>query len=261
MSNLNRALTVAITTTAVSMVIPPAPVIAQDETPQPLGAVIGHVFDARTGTPLAGAVVSLAGSDSGSLTNRDGGFLIPEIALGPHTVTLEHLGYKTLHMRVEATLPGAPLRVLMDPDPILLEGLEIVSDRFERRRRSVATRVTAFGPEDLLSSPYWSVSDLMASRALARVFPCEGRYSDTCVVDRGRRVEAMVYFDEMPLISGWTYLATFAPHDLYMVEVYRGGTHIRLYSHAFMKRAAANRLFPVPLLPARFLMEGPVGGW
>ena len=64
---------------------------------------------------------------------------------------------------------------------------------------------------------------------------------------RGRRAEALVYFDEVPLAGGWSYLDTFAPHDLYMIEVYRGGRHIRVYSRFFMLRAATTRLFPFPL--------------
>ena len=242
-----RRLLAATALAALAIVIARAQLTAQQEAQERSGEVIGHVVDARTGTPLAGAFVSLAGSDWGSFTNQEGRFLLPEINIGPHTVTIQQLGYKTLQVRVAAAISGAPVRILLDPDPILLEGLEIVSDRFESRRRSVASRVVSFGPEDLTSSPYWSVSDFIAFRALARVFPCEGRYSDTCVMDRGQRAESLVYFDEVPLLDGWSYLDTFAPHDLYMVEVYGGGRHIRAYSRFFMERAAKTRLFPLPL--------------
>ena len=229
------------------MAVPCAPLTAQEETPERLGEVIGHVVDARTGTPLAGAFVSLAGSDWGSFTNQEGRFLLPEMNIGPHTVTIQQLGYKTLQVRVAAAISDAPVRILLDPDPILLEGLEIVSDRFRNRRRAAATPVQTFDLDVLSTSPDWSLRDFLKVRAMTALLPCEGRYSDTCVMDRGQRAESLVYFDEVPLLDGWSYLDTFAPHDLYMVEVYGGGRHIRAYSRFFMERAAKTRLFPLPL--------------
>ncbi len=232
---------------ALAMAVPCAPLTAQEETRERSGEVIGQVVDARTGTPLAGAFVSLAGSDRGSFTNREGRFQLTGLDVGPHTIAIQQLGYETLLATVEVAISGAALRILMDPDPILLEGLEIVSDRFMQRRRSVAARVIAFGPEDLTNSPHWSVSDFVASHAMTHLFPCEIRFSDVCVRERGQGVGVRVYVDEMPVLSGWTYLQTFAPRDLYMIEVYRGGSHIRVYTHAFMLRAATTRLFPFPL--------------
>ena len=139
---------------ALAMAVPCAPLTAQEETRERSGEVIGQVVDARTGTPLAGAFVSLAGSDRGSFTNREGRFQLTGLDVGPHTIAIQQLGYETLLATVEVAISGASLRILMDPDPILLEGLETVSDRFMQRRRSVAARVIAFGPEDLTNSPH-----------------------------------------------------------------------------------------------------------
>jgi len=37
----------------------------------------------------------------------------------------------------------------------------------------------------------------------------------------------------------------YLPHELYMVEVFQGGRHIRAYTHHFMERAAEQRLMPM----------------
>ena len=225
-----------------------SPIAAQDETSTKSGEVVGVVVDAGTGAPLVGAFVSLGESDWGLFTNQDGRFRLGEIAIGPHSIAIEHLGYRTIQTMVDATArSGDPVRLLMQPDPILLEGLEVVSDRFRNRRRGAATPVRTFELDVLSTSPSSSLRDFLNVRAMAALFPCEGRYSDTCVMDRGRRAESLVYFDEVPLLDGWSYLDTFAPHDLYMVEVYGGGRHIRAYSRFFMERAAKTRLFPLPL--------------
>ena len=245
---------------ALAMAVPCAPLTAQEETRERSGEVIGQVVDARTGTPLAGAFVSLAGSDRGSFTNREGRFQLTGLDVGPHTIAIQQLGYETLLATVEVAISGASLRILMDPDPILLEGLEIVSDRFMQRRRSVAARVIAFGPEDLTNSPHWSVSDFVASHAMTHLFPCEIRFSDVCVRERGQSVGVRVYVDEMPVLSGWDLPANFrSAQPLHDRGLPRGKSHPGLYPrlHAARRDYAA---VSVSAFHAGFLMEGPSPG-
>ncbi len=42
-------------------------------------------------------------------------------------------------------------------------------------------------------------------------------------------------------------LHTVPTSQLYMIEVYGRGTHIRAYTHGFMERAAGVRLAPLPI--------------
>ena len=226
-----------------------SPLAAQDEEPENAAAIIGHVVDAQTETPLAGVWVSVEGSDWGSFTNNEGRFLLPEVEAAGHAIRVEQLGYRTVYFRVDATQSGTPVLIRMEPDPILLEGLEIVTDRFQRRRRSVAISVRAFDQEDLANSFHWSLASFLASRA-ASVFPCRNPrlFSDACVWARGREMSAAIYVDEAPIMGGWMYFESISPHELYMVEVYGRGRQIRAYTHAFMKRAAGTRLQPLPII-------------
>ena len=78
---------------------------------------------------------------------------------------------------------------------------------------------------------------------------CSGRaIGSVCFFVRGREAESMVYVDEMPVIGGLDYLDVLRPHELYMVEVYGQGRHIRVYTNHFMERAAKKRLRPGALL-------------
>ena len=223
------------------------PAAAQEQQPgcrDDEARIVGVVVDAATGAPLAGAYVSVEASDWQSLTTDTGRFLLCEIGAGPHFFTAERLGYKTLAARVEASASGDPIRVRMQADPILLEGLEVVLDRFERRRRSVGTSVRSYDEEELASSSYWSVADFLDSRPGIMAVPCG---IQTCVYSRGARTQPQVYLDEMPLFGGWVGLVSIPASQLYMVEVYGRGRHIRAYSHAFMQRASKIRLTPMPI--------------
>ena len=224
---------------------PSATAVAQDEQPvckDDQARIVGVIIDASTDMPLAGAHVSVETSDWGSLTTDNGRFLLCEIGGGTHFVTVERLGYVTLQSHVEADASGDPIALQMRADPILLEGLEVVTDRFERRRRAAATTVRAFDQEDLASSGYWSAADFVDMQAGIMTTQCG---INRCVYYRGRTVNPTIFLDEFPLIGGWQHLESIPTNQLYMIEVYRRGTHIRAYTHNFMKRAARVRLAPM----------------
>ena len=229
---------------ALSLVSPAA---AQRELPDCLddqARILGVVVDASTEMPLSGAYVSVEGSDWGSLTTDDGWFVLCEIEAGTHLVTVERLGYATLESRVEAAAPSDRVALRMQPDPILLEGLQIVTDRFERRRRAVVTAVRTFDQEDFARSSYWSAAEFVDLHAGVFTTPCGG---STCVYYRGYArgpIEPAVYLDEVRMIGGWYQLEAIPTSQLYMIEVYAGGTHIRAYTHHFMEYAAKVRLEP-----------------
>ena len=129
-------------------------------------------MDSETGAPLSRAHVTVHASEWGSLTTDSGRFLLCGFGSGIHRVTIERLGYVTLHSWLESDPAGESVTLRMQPDPVLLEGLEIVSDRFERRRRAVATPVRAYDEEQLASSMYWSAAEFVDSRPGVMVTPC-----------------------------------------------------------------------------------------
>jgi hypothetical protein len=207
----------------------------------------GTVVDAENGAPLVGAWVSLTGSEWGSISDDAGRFRIPDLYEGPVSLTVEQLGYETLEWSGEVTSASSPLALRVRPQPVLLEGLQVVTDRFRSRRNAVATSVRSFDASDLTTSPQRTALEFVSQRALFGVVPCRGRWSTTCVRARGRVVEPTVYVDEAPIVAGLDYLDSMAPWELYMIEVYAGGRHIRAYTPQFMERAAKQRLNPIAL--------------
>ncbi len=72
--------------------------------------IVGQVVDAQTGTPLMGARVSIPGLEKHSVTNRDGRFLLADLALGRYSVAVEQLGFMntaTRCIRPTRTTTGA----------------------------------------------------------------------------------------------------------------------------------------------------------
>jgi len=216
--------------------------------------IVGQVVDAATEAPLDVVRVAAEVSARPVLTTSDGRFLLCDVGAGTIAITAERLGYETLTVDVVAGTASDPIRLRLQPSPILLEGLEIVMDRFKHRHRAVATVVRTYDEAAFASSGHWSAADFVASRSGIFTMPCGfGR----CVYYRGALVSPSVYLDERPLPGGWAQFESLPTSQLYMIEVYRRGTHVRAYSHAFMERAAKTRLAPLPItLSSRVLPVG-----
>lgn len=208
----------------------------------------GLVVDEASGQPLAGAWVMLTGSDWGSPTTEEGAFYIPDMDPGAISLTVEILGYETL-VWDGSVQEGTSLTFRLKPKPLLLEGLRVVVDRFEARRRDTPMSVRVFDRADLTSTSQETVLEFVTSRMRLFRTDCPmDAWSDVCIRVRGRSAEVDVWVDEAPLIGGAYYLAHMPPYYFYLVEVFGQGRHIRAYTNRFMEHAAEVRLLPVPLM-------------
>jgi hypothetical protein len=228
------------------------PLFGQDAGPR---EVRGRVLDAVTGDPLSSVWVEEAEAGRGTLTRKDGTFLLPRFPAGGGWLTFDQLGYLDGRIWVgtdaeEGVAEGETYFVefLLEPDAILLEGLSVTVDRLTRRRRAVATSVRAFDRDDLAFSPFFTALEHIEARVGFRTMPCRTRsigFAD-CAYIRGRSEPVSVWVDEAPVLGGLTYLDVIQPHEIHTLEVYGRGRHIRVYTHQFMERLAKN---PRTLMP------------
>jgi len=205
----------------------------------------GHIYG-EGDRALVGAFVSLRGSDWGSLTDEKGRFVVRNVVPGRLELTVEQIGYETLEWGGTVTATTT-LDLHLDPRPVLLEGLTVVADRFQARRNATATSVRWFDRGALAASPHESTLDFLASRGITRIH-CRTDFGDDCVLVRGRALVPTVWVDEAPVIAGLDYLDHIPPHELYMVEVYGSGRHIRAYTGQFMEHSAKSGLHPIPFV-------------
>ena len=78
--------------------------------------------------------------------------------------------------------------------------------------------------------------------------PCAGlAMAVSCITRRGAARAPKVYIDEAPVIGGLDQLALYKPHELYLLEVYAGGSEIRAYTHQFMDRMARRTQALIPI--------------
>lgn len=210
----------------------PASASAQEDPTRPL--IRGRVIDAETRQPLRGAFILPFGGARAVATDSLGVFALPmELAPG-YPLTIEQLGYATITVTLPETAPEEFSTILLRPNPLELEGLTVLVDRFERRRRFHFGPVRVLDQDRLLRTARASAYDLVRAEVpMAR--SCPGDFENLCTLRRGRVQRVDICVDEVPLWAGVEALESYDPAELYLVEVYDRGTEVRLYTRYFVE--------------------------
>jgi hypothetical protein len=223
---------------------------------QALYTVHGRVWDRAQMAPLRAALVSADEVRARAVTNASGEFTL-RLPAGTHLLRVTALGFAPGVLEVTAGPDAQPVAIALDSDPVLLERLVVMADRFELRRKTVATPSTVLGRDELTGT---------SSRHMAEVV---GRHTrDGPPLDCGQRTlhlgerglvctraqntamrgaRARVWIDEVPISPSLEVLQNYDPRDFERVEIYDGGKQIRLYTVRFMERAARIGYEPLPL--------------
>lgn len=208
--------------------------------------VTGSVVDGSSGAPLVGARVFALDEGIGVLTGDSGTFRLALSPLPEVRLRIDQLGYAEKLLIVPDSELAEPLTIRLDVNPLVLEGLDVVvarqgvqvvRERLDRRRRAYVDGVRTIPPERMLSSAAASALDFIRG-FLPPTLPCDrGGFEAYCLQRRGRRVSIKVCIDERRPPGGVQDLVAYNPEDLDSVEIYDGGRLILVYTRRFMERA------------------------
>lgn len=220
----------------------------------------GWVVDAQTGARLAGAVVDVAPDGRSAATDETGAFRLPLRAGRDYVVVITRVGYAEQRVAVTVSASAQPVTFALTPEPLVLERVEVVVDRFEARRNMLPVssyvlnreRLARFGAGDLAlavraagmisASPCPPGSSALTSLT-GWTFPAMG--TDNCVSYRGQYVPMGVFIDDWRALGGFAELQGYSPSEVHHVEVYQRGTMIRVYTLAYVESLArGNRRLP-----------------
>lgn len=242
------------------------PLLAQqDRTGMSVSGVVGN---ASLGTPLEGALVSIPELRIRTVTDEHGRFLLRGVPRGQHLWRFQMLGYADWEEEME-TQDQEFLRVGLLPQPIALENITVTADRLERRRKAAPYSAVVLSPDDIRSAIASSAAELITRRSPVPFRSCPPARTATavsplgnesggsrplgnpmahvlvgnCVYWRGRVVPPEIYLDEEVTATSLDILAAYAPDEIYTVEYYNFGTHIRVYTRHFIESGR-------PLLPS-----------
>lgn len=201
----------------------------------------GAVFDQSTFGPVSGVLVEVPGLKAATATDSLGNFLL-DLPIGPgYRLSVGRLGYESTGVVVLASEFHLPVMISIAADPVMLEGLTIVVDRFKSRRRSSMAIVRTIDSERLARWGSRNMLSVLRTR-IPFLFLCPSDPFEYCTRSRGRTVRVRVCLDEFRAYGGVEQLAAYPPSAMHLIEVYRdrGVFSIRAYTRRFVERLTRN---------------------
>jgi TonB-dependent starch-binding outer membrane protein SusC len=211
------------------------------------GAVTVAVRDRRTLRPLVGAQVTIPGTGTGGLTNREGRVTISNVPVGTTTVRVQTLGYATADQTVEVVAGEAVLLEFeLESQAVALDEM-IVTATGEQRSREVGTSLSRVTSREIELAPARHTQDILAGRVPgATVLQNAGQPgAGGTVLLRGvnsisQGSDPIVYIDGVRVFGGdspthpaarqsSSPLNDINPQDIERVEVIKGAAATSLY--------------------------------
>jgi len=129
------------------------------------GTVQGRVTAAPTGTPIASAEISVAGTNLGTRTNQDGRFVLLNVPAGPHDLRVLAIGYKlgTLRLTVAPdTVTTADVQ--LTPSVLQLDAVVVTGTAGQARVREVGNSIAQVNLAQIKDPPA-NMDQLLQARA------------------------------------------------------------------------------------------------
>ena len=191
--------------------------------------VRGTVLDA-SGIPIAGASVSIAGTQAATATDEKGQFHLTVIASGPQKVVVRRLGFQVVSSDI-AVVAGQPVRDLvirMTAAPSLLNPVVVSATRgaytgrlagyYQRlERRSAGYFISR---DEIDKKSYRNLSQLLKRIPGINAFPLKTGGSTVRI--REQQCRPLVWLDGVPMPAADVDLDAFPVSTLHGIEVYNG---------------------------------------
>ncbi|MDE2864023.1 MAG: SusC/RagA family TonB-linked outer membrane protein [Gemmatimonadota bacterium] len=232
------------TLSLVALALATAPVLAQT------GTVTGTVQDA-SGRPLAGAQVSIEGTTIGGLSSDAGRYLLNNVPVGNHDITVVMLGYTGMTESVSVQAGETAVRDFVLQLTALSMDEIVVTATGEQRRREIGNAIAKIETSVLTEvAPVTSFQELLQGRASGvSVIPSDG------TVGTGARIrirgissatlspDPLVYVDGIrvnsgsPALGGDQYIGggepsffnDLNPEEIESIEIVKGPSAATLY--------------------------------
>ena len=128
-------------------------------------SITGTVRQQTTGSPVEAAQVFLEGINLGGLTQSNGQYLIVNVPLGTHTLTVQSLGYRTESVTVTvAAGQTVTQNIFLSQQALQLDEVVVTGTAAASRVREIGNSVAVLDASIAEVQPITNVSDLLRGR-------------------------------------------------------------------------------------------------
>lgn len=182
--------------------------------------IIGKVVDDK-GAPMAGAMVMIEGSNSGTTTDYNGMFSIK--AAADQTISVSYLGFTTASVKVTT---ADYYEVIMNPDSEYLDDVVVTALGIKRSEKALGYSVQKVATEGLTSAKGIAISSSLTGRVAGLNVRNSTEFFDAPTL-RLRGEAPTIIIDGIPYSS--ISLSQLSPDDIESIDVLKGATASALY--------------------------------
>ncbi|MGC9077294.1 MAG: TonB-dependent receptor [Candidatus Kapaibacteriota bacterium] len=186
--------------------------------------LVGFVFDSTSRKPLVGATIRLEGTNFGSLTNKDGKFVLSKVPKGKYTLIVSYVGYQTSRSTVYVPSRDTLVFYML---PRLIETNELVVSASKKLQtvQEVPVSVAFVGQEIFSRKNYVRLDEALrfVSGVVVNKDNINIRGSSGFSFGVGSRVSYLI--DGVPMLSGDNADAKYdivPPEAIANVEIVKG---------------------------------------
>lgn len=222
--------TTRVLTLALALAVLPAPAPGQNRV-----VLHGTVLDSDTREPLRGAQIFAPLSERSAVTDSVGSFEISFIKDTHYELVAAAMGYAPTRVTLPPEAEQSSTSIELVPDPQAMVSLAVLHEGLEERRRQRRTpRLRVIDHVELGASDAPSAYTFV--RRVTGAQACQS-LQELCRL--GRRVRLCI--DDASPIRGARELEAYTPSDLWLMEIYREGREVRVYTRWFIERVIRTR--------------------
>lgn len=233
------------------------------------GSIKGFIYDKSNGEPISYAVVQLAGTSHGCMTEKSGNYMLTKIPSGEYTLQVSFIGYDSLTEKVTINNDAITKLIYLEPSKTTLESVSVSAEK-QRVVTETRTSVISVTAKDIKQMP--SIGGTADFAQYLQILPgivSTGDQGGQLYVRGGTPIQNMLLLDGMMIYNPFHSIGLFSVFDSDIIssaDVYTGGFGAefggRLSSVMDIRTRDGNKKrisgkIDVNTFGAKLLLEGP----
>ncbi|OEK01922.1 hypothetical protein BFP97_10520 [Roseivirga sp. 4D4] len=188
--------------------------------------VFGSVQDATTGESLPNALVRVRGESRGTVTNKDGYFVLPQVPNDTSTIEISYLGYKKAEIKLIPGNTRKTLEILMEESIVELSDFVVVENQRKTVRYGDEISQMTIDPRNLAALPSLGEFDVFRSLQLLPGIGGTNETSSALTIRNSPSTHNLVLFDGFNIYRLDHFFGVYSAINsdaIRDIQIYKGG--------------------------------------
>ena len=170
---------------------------------QATGTVTGQILESSSQQAIDGAQVFVTALSQGTLTRQNGRYLVVNVPVGTHSLSVQRLGYRTQTQQITVTDGGTAVADFQLESEVLgLDEIVVTGTAGQARRREVGNSIVSMNVADVVEPVASTIALLQGRAAGVSVIQSSGTIGDATRIRIRGNVSAALNNDPLIYIDG-----------------------------------------------------------